>query len=60
MVDNFSIGLTHVLMAIALWRLLYRDDLDREVSPRLQWQQRRDAEYAEQADYAETDTRPDA
>ena len=46
MVDNFSIALTHVLMAIALWRLLYRDDLDREVSPRLQWQQRRDAERA--------------
>jgi hypothetical protein len=46
MVDNFSIGLTHVLMAIALWRLLYRDDLDREVSPRKLWQQRRDAENA--------------
>lgn len=54
MVDNFSIGLTHLLMAIALWRLLYRDDLDREVSPRLQWQKRRDAEAAD------TDTRPDA
>ena len=48
MVDNFSLGLTHVLMAIALWRLLYRDDLDREVSPRQLWQQRRDAERAEQ------------
>ena len=46
MVDNFSIGLTHLLMAIALWRLLYRDDLDREVSPRMLWQQRRDAERA--------------
>ena len=54
MVDNFSIGLTHVLMAIALWRLLYRDDLDREVSPRMLWQQRRDAELAE------ADARPDA
>ena len=47
MVDNFSIALTHVLMAIALWRLLYRDDLDREVSPRMQWQQRQQAEQAE-------------
>ncbi|HKX90475.1 MAG TPA: hypothetical protein VJM13_14775 [Sphingopyxis sp.] len=47
MIDNFSLGLTHVLMAIALWRLLHRDDLDREVSPRLLWQQRRDAERAE-------------
>ncbi|MGQ3400230.1 MAG: hypothetical protein ACT6WH_04105 [Sphingopyxis sp.] len=54
MVDNFSLGLTHVLMAIALWRLLHRDDLDREVSPRLLWQQRRDAERAE------ADARPDA
>jgi hypothetical protein len=46
MVDNFSIALTHVLMAIALWRLLYRDDLDHEVSPRKQWQQNREAEAA--------------
>ena len=44
MVDNFSIGLTHVLLGIALWRLLYRDDLDREVSPRMLWQRRKDAE----------------
>lgn len=43
MVDNFSIALTHILIAIALWRLLYRDDLDHEVSPRKLWQQRRDA-----------------
>ena len=43
MVDNFSIGLTHVLLGIALWRLLYRDDLDREVSPRMLWQRRKDA-----------------
>ncbi|WP_447760313.1 hypothetical protein [Sphingopyxis panaciterrae] len=49
MVDNFSIGLTHVLMAIALWRLLYRDDLDREVSPRMLWQQRKDAKAKEDA-----------
>ena len=48
MVDNFSIGLTHALMALALWRLLYRDDLDREVSPRMLWQRRRDAEQAAQ------------
>ncbi len=47
MVDNFSIGLTHVLMALALWRLLYRGDLDHEVSPRAQWQQNRDADRAE-------------
>ncbi|MDZ3830312.1 MAG: hypothetical protein U0S50_00675 [Sphingopyxis sp.] len=46
MVDNFSIALTHVLMAIALWRMLHRDDLDHEVSPRMRWQQQRDAETA--------------
>ncbi|AMG73292.1 hypothetical protein [Sphingopyxis granuli] len=49
MIDNLSIGLTHALMAIALWRLLYRDDLDNEVSPRMLWQRRRDAEAAAEA-----------
>lgn len=48
MVDNFSIALTHALMAIALWRLLHRDDLDHEVSARQLWQQRRDAEAAKE------------
>lgn len=44
MVDNFSIGLTHVLLGIALWRLLYRSDLDNEISPRMLWQRRKDEE----------------
>lgn len=43
MVDNFAIGLTHVLMAIALWRMLYRDDLDQEVTPRQQWMNRKNS-----------------
>lgn len=30
MVDYFAIGLTHLLMALAAWRLVLRDDLDRE------------------------------
>ena len=30
MIDNLSIGLTHVLLAILIWRLLARDDLDIE------------------------------
>jgi hypothetical protein len=30
MVDNFSILLSHGLIAFALWRLLGRDDLDCE------------------------------
>lgn len=44
MVDNLAIALTHGLMAIALWRMLQRDDLDRELSPRDRWlaQQARD------------------
>lgn len=32
MIDNFALGLTHVLMLLAAWRLLHRDDLDREGS----------------------------
>ena len=49
MIDNFSIALTHALIAIALWRLLHRADLDQEVSPRDLWQQRRDADRARDA-----------
>ena len=30
MIDYFSIGLTHGLMLVALWRLLMRGDLDAE------------------------------
>jgi hypothetical protein len=33
MVDYFAIGLTHLLMAFAAWRLVLRDDLDREPEP---------------------------
>ncbi|WP_200913131.1 hypothetical protein [Sphingomonas sp. Leaf10] len=33
MIDNFSLGLTHFLMLLAVWRLLRRDDLDREAEP---------------------------
>ncbi|MDE2301972.1 MAG: hypothetical protein KGK11_05375 [Sphingomonadales bacterium] len=28
MIDDFAIGLTHLLLLIAAWRLLRRDDLD--------------------------------
>jgi len=42
MVDNFSIALTHGLIALALWRLLTRDDLDQEVSERERWQHQQD------------------
>ncbi len=30
MIDDFAIGLTHALMALAIWRLLSRVDLDAE------------------------------
>tara|TARA_R110000824_G_scaffold150081_2_gene320502 strand:+ start:1256 stop:1423 length:168 start_codon:yes stop_codon:yes gene_type:complete len=33
MIDNFSIALTHGLLLIAAWRLIYRDDLDVEDPP---------------------------
>jgi len=33
MVDYFAIGLTHLLMALAAWRLVLRGDLDREDAP---------------------------
>lgn len=30
MVDLFALGVTHFLMALACWRLVLRDDLDRD------------------------------
>lgn len=33
MIDNFSILLSHGLLAIAFWFLLQRDDLDEETPP---------------------------
>ena len=30
MVDYFALGITHLLLALAAWRLLARDDLDRD------------------------------
>ncbi len=33
MIDNFSLGLTHLLLLIAAWRLLSRADLDRDLPP---------------------------
>ena len=32
MIDNFALGLTHALMALAAWRLMRRSDLDYEDS----------------------------
>ncbi|WP_162986983.1 hypothetical protein [Sphingomonas paeninsulae] len=31
MIDNFSLGLTHLLLLYAAWKLMARPDLDREV-----------------------------
>jgi len=30
MVDNLAIAISHALLALAIWRLLARDDLDRD------------------------------
>ena len=30
MIDNFALGLVHLLLAIAVWRLLTRSDLDQD------------------------------
>jgi len=30
LIDYFTLALTHGLLAIALWRILWRDDLDRD------------------------------
>lgn len=32
MIDKFTIFLPHILMAIAIWQLLHRDDLDDDPS----------------------------
>lgn len=34
MVDYFSLALTHGLLALAAWRLLWRNDLDQEPADR--------------------------
>jgi hypothetical protein len=34
MIDHFSLGLTHGLMLLMAWRLLFRADLDREDPPK--------------------------
>ena len=33
MVDNFAIAVSHLLVAIAVWRLVWRADLDKEDPP---------------------------
>jgi hypothetical protein len=33
MIDNLSIALSHALIALAAWRLVFRDDLDVEAPP---------------------------
>ncbi len=42
MIDNFSLGLTHLLLIVAAWRLLRRDDLDHEGDPRHLRRKRKD------------------
>jgi hypothetical protein len=32
MIDNFALGVSHLLILLAFWRLLSRPDLDRETN----------------------------
>jgi hypothetical protein len=50
LVDLFTLALTHGLMAIALWRLLFRPELDQEdaAEPARPW--RKPAVAAEQGE----------
>jgi hypothetical protein len=41
MIDNFALGVTHLLMMIAAWRLVRRPDLDREDGGADRWAWRR-------------------
>jgi hypothetical protein len=34
MIDNFSLAVSHGLMLIAAWRLIFRRDLDTEAPPK--------------------------
>lgn len=44
MIDNFALGLTHVLMLLAAWRLLSQPDLDEDGgSTARRWWPRKDA-----------------
>ena len=33
MIDNFSLALTHGLLLLVAWRLLFRTDLDEDAAP---------------------------
>lgn len=33
MIDNFALGLSHALMLLAAWLLIFRPDLDKEDPP---------------------------
>ena len=43
MIDLFALGVSHGLIALAAWRLLWRDDLDRDPDPAAAKEQAGDA-----------------
>ena len=43
MIDLFALGVSHGLIALAAWRLLWRDDLDRDPDRALPGSETRDA-----------------
>jgi hypothetical protein len=58
LIDYFAIGLTHALLAIAIWRLLQRADLDAnggEAKPLKPWLKGRKQSAAEASEEAGAD-----
>ena len=53
MIDLFTLALTHGLIALALWRMLFRPDLDADGTearaPQRPWRKERGGEDAERA-----------
>jgi hypothetical protein len=43
MIDLFALGVSHGLIALAAWRLLWRDDLDRDPDPAMPASETKDA-----------------
>ncbi len=53
MVDLVALAVSHGLLALMLWRLLGREDLDSETSPRRQWEAQQAARRAADAAVAD-------
>src|SRR3546814_9367246 len=45
MIDNFALFVSHGLLLLAAWRLIFRDDLDKETPPDVVRKERRSEEH---------------